>query len=72
MTSDQFLIYALIGIGALVIYFMLTQWVHQIHKRNRYLRAQMELLAKIAEKTGVEKNDIETILFVANRVETTL
>jgi hypothetical protein len=72
MTSDQFLIYSLIGIVALVIYYIITQWIHQIHKRNRYLKAQTELLAKIAEKQGVNKDEIEVILSVARRPDSIL
>jgi chromosome segregation and condensation protein ScpB len=70
--DSQLLTYAGIAIGALVLYYMITQWVHQIHKRNRYLKAQIELLCKIAEKQGVEKEEIEAIVSIAEKRENPL
>lgn len=65
MDSDQFFLYA--GIAALTIgiYYAITQWAHQIHKRNRYLEAQINLLAKIADKQGISKEEIDSIIQAA-------
>jgi hypothetical protein len=63
--EDQNIIYILAGALGLLLYYLLTQWAHQIHKRNRYLEAQIKLLSKIAEKSGVSTDDIEVINRVA-------
>jgi hypothetical protein len=63
--EDQNVIYIVAGALALLLYYILTQWAHQIHKRNRYLEAQIKLLSKIAEKSGVSTDDIEVINRVA-------
>jgi len=62
MESTQFFIYAGALIVALVLYYSITQWAHQIHKRNRYLQAQINLLSKIAEKQGVSVAEINEII----------
>lgn len=67
MTSNQFVIYALCAIVALALYYVLTQWVHQIHKRNRYMEAQINLLSKIAEKSGVNKDEVNNIIEKADK-----
>lgn len=53
------------AIAAVALYYAFTQWAHQIHKRNRYLEAQIKLLSKIAEMQGVKTDDIEVINRVA-------
>lgn len=60
--EDQTIIYLGAGILALVLYYIITQWAHQIHKRNRYLQAQINLLSKIAEKQGVSVAEINEII----------
>jgi chromosome segregation and condensation protein ScpB len=60
--SGELFYYIAVAIIGLMLYYILTQWVHQVQKRNRYARAQIELLAKIAERQGVSKDDIEGIL----------
>ena len=67
ITSDQFFIYLGIFGLALLLYYVITQWAHQINKRNRYLEAQIKLLSKIAEKSGVSIDDIEVINRVAEK-----
>lgn len=69
MEFGNVLMYAGYTLGSLIIYYMITQWVHQIQRRNRYLKAQIELLAKIAEKQGVAKDDIESILHASGKAE---
>lgn len=70
--DDQNVIYIGAGILALVLYYVITQWAHQIHKRNRYLEAQINLLAKIAEKQGVSKEDINKVMTTAEAKHQTL
>lgn len=70
MESSQFLLYAGAAIAGIFIYYLIIRWSHQIHKRNRYMKAQIELLAKIASKQGVSNDEIETIINVAERPET--
>lgn len=65
MFSENLPYYIAGAIISLMLYYMLTQWVHQIQKRNRYLKAQIDLLAKIAEQQGVAKDEIEGILSLA-------
>jgi hypothetical protein len=59
---DDFMIY----IGGSLVGLLLIGWywrvVHDIGKRNRYLKAQTTLLAKIAEKSGVAPDEIDGIL----------
>jgi hypothetical protein len=59
---DDFMIY----IGGSLVGLLLIGWywrvVHDIPKRNRYLKAQTTLLAKIAEKSGVAPDEIDGIL----------
>jgi chromosome segregation and condensation protein ScpB len=70
MESSQFFIYIGIAIASLFVYYLIVRWSHQIHKRNRYMKAQVELLAKIALKQGVNNDEIEAILNVSERPET--
>ena len=67
--SEQMLYYAAAAIISLVLYYALTQWVHQIQRRNRYLKAQIDLLSMIAEKQGVPQDNIEEILNKAEKKE---
>lgn len=60
--EDQTIIYIGAGILAIILYYIITQWAHQIHKRNRYLEAQIKLLSKIAEKQGVSMAEINKII----------
>lgn len=62
---DQNVIYIGAALVALLLYYMITRWAHEIHKRNRYLEAQIKLLSRIAEKQGVSADDIEVINRVA-------
>lgn len=66
MTSEQFFIYVGGAAIGLAILYAFIQFAHQIAKRNRYMEAQIKLLAKIAEKHGVSMDDIEVIQRVAN------
>lgn len=68
-SSEDFFIYlGVLGLS-IIVYYTFTQWVHQIQKRNRYLKAQIELLARIAERQGVPKEEIESVVFVAEKKE---
>ena len=70
--DDQNVIYIGAGLLALVLYYVVTQWAHQIHKRNRYLEAQIKLLSKIAEKQGVTPDEIDGITRTAQTPHQTL
>jgi hypothetical protein len=59
----------IIGILSICIYIIVVKYAHQIHKRNRYLRAQMQLLSRIAEKQGVSKDEIDSIVKHADTKE---
>lgn len=63
--EDQNVIYIGLAALALILYYVITRWAHEIHKRNRFMEAQIKLLSKIAEKSGVSKDDIEVINRVA-------
>lgn len=63
--EDQTMIYIGAGLLSLVLYYIITRWVHEIHKRNRYMEAQIKLLSKIAEKQGVSPDEIDGINSVA-------
>jgi chromosome segregation and condensation protein ScpB len=67
MNSEQSYYYILGGIIALGLYYVITQWAHQIAKRNRYLEAQINLLSKIAEKQGVSLEEINKIVGAAEK-----
>lgn len=47
-------------------YFTLNRWTHDIAKRNRYLEAQVRLLANMAKAQGVNEDVIKDILAKAN------
>jgi chromosome segregation and condensation protein ScpB len=66
MKSVDFVLYASAVIAGLLVYYFIVRFALDIPKRNRYHRAQLELLAKIAEKQGVSKDDIEVIVRVAD------
>lgn len=59
--EDQGMIYIGAGGLALVLYYVITRWAHEINKRNRLLEAQVKLLSKIAEKQGVSTDEINGI-----------
>ncbi|MDB5209229.1 MAG: hypothetical protein JWQ30_56 [Sediminibacterium sp.] len=40
---------------------LLTDWFHEIKKRNRYMEAQIRLLMQIAAKQGVDIDKIAEI-----------
>lgn len=40
---------------------LLTDWFHEIKKRNRYMEAQIRLLMHIAAKQGVDTDKIAEI-----------
>jgi hypothetical protein len=63
--EDQTIIYIGAGGIALILYYVITRWAHEIQKRNRYQEAQIKLLSMIAEKSGVSKDEIEVINRVA-------
>lgn len=60
----------LIGIGAfliiLILYIVLTRYVHAIEHRKANEYAQTKLLVEIARKFNVEETTISGILFAAN------
>jgi hypothetical protein len=63
--QDQNVILICAGALALLLYYVITRWAHEVSKRNRYLEAQIKLLSKIAEKSGVSAEEINVILRVA-------
>lgn len=44
----------------------LTDWFHEIKKRNRYMEAQIRLLMHIASKHGVDADKIAEIVAEAD------
>lgn len=62
ITSTDFVIYSGVAIAAIIFQYYLLRWIFAIARRNRYMKAQTELLAKIAEKHGVEKEIIAGIV----------
>jgi hypothetical protein len=55
----------IIGIGAIIsviIYYLVTQWAHEVDARKHHMALQTEFLAKIAERQGVERNEIDRLL----------
>jgi hypothetical protein len=59
-------------IGSIVIFIILlllgkwiTEWWHQIEKRNRYMEAELKLLMHIAAKQGVDKDIVSEIMAIA-------
>jgi len=67
--EDQHFYYALAVGVAIILYYIVSRWAHDIPKRNRYLQAQIKLLAKIAKEQGVPDSDIRKILNEAGRTE---
>lgn len=61
---------AFILLSAIVIGYFLTQWYHKIDKRIRIQQAQMYILTKMAEKQGVEAEDILNAMNHANGHDT--
>lgn len=45
-----------------IIYYLVTQWAHDTDARRHHMALQTEFLAKIAERQGVAKNDIDRLL----------
>lgn len=62
MTSTDFMIYSVIAIAGILLQYYILRWTFSVAKRNRHLKAQTELLAKIAEKQGSPKEETENIL----------
>jgi chromosome segregation and condensation protein ScpB len=62
--------YALPVIIVIVVLILLgkwiTEWYHEIKKRNRYMEAQIKLLMEIAAKQGVNQETIAEIRAYAN------
>lgn len=67
MDSEQLLPYIIAAIIGILFGAWVTRMIFSISRRIRYQEAQMKLLAKIAEKSGVSKDEIEVILRVADR-----
>lgn len=63
--EDQTIIYIGAAGLALILYYVITRWAHEITKRNRYMEAQIKLLSKIAAKHGVSSDEIDVIIRVA-------
>lgn len=54
-----------IGIGfivSIIIYYLVTQWAHEVDARKHHMALQTEFLAKIAERQGVARNEIDALL----------
>lgn len=52
-------------VGGIAIIFLgrvLTNWYHEIEKRNRYMEAQIKLLMHIAAANGVDKDKVAEII----------
>jgi hypothetical protein len=45
-----------------IFYYLISQWAHEVKSRNHHLNTQSKLLSMIAEKQGVARKDIETLM----------
>lgn len=45
-----------------IVYYLIAQSAHEVDTRNHHLNLQTQFLAKMAEKQGVAKNEIEALL----------
>lgn len=71
MDPMLFLFLLLVSIGIfLAAAYYLTQWVHQIEKRNRYMSAQLRVLAEIALANNVPTETVNTIMDHARVMQT--
>ena len=67
MDFQALLPYIIGGLAGILIGAWITRMIFSIPKQLRLQEAQTQLLAKIAEKQGVPKNEIDVILRVAER-----
>jgi hypothetical protein len=65
ITSEGFLLYAVIVIASFVAMYFIVQWFWGIGFRNRMMKAQVQLLEEIARKQGVDNETIEYIIIEA-------
>jgi chromosome segregation and condensation protein ScpB len=66
MQGENYLIYIGIAIISFIIYVWITRVIHKVKYRNDLLKAQLQLLARIAERQGVPQEEIDEIV---NQVE---
>jgi len=59
---SDILLYSAIVIASIIGPYFLYRWIFNIPQRTKYAKAQMELLAKMAEKQGVSKEEIDEIV----------
>ena len=64
MTDSQmyFLLFVLFVVVGIIIGKYLTEYYHEINKRNKYQHTQMRLLFEIAKKLGVDESKLNGIL----------
>ena len=67
MTSDQFIAWSVGVIVGLAIFYFFARFVFDIDKRNRLLKAQVDLLGRIAKRHGAPHDEIDTIVRNANK-----
>lgn len=62
MNPFEIAIYGIAFLIAVIIYYLVGQWTHEVGHRNHQMEIQAKLLSLIAEKNGVDKKAIEGIL----------
>ncbi len=54
--------YLMIVIVAILVGKVITEWYHDIKKRNRYMETQIRLLSQIAAASGVSEDKVAEIV----------
>ena len=63
MTSMFLLLYISVWVLSMAVIFIVCRWVFAVDKKLRNQRTQIELLAVIASKLGVDNTDIAKIVY---------
>lgn len=66
MTSVDFMLIGTGAIIAILISYVFYRYTFDVSIRTRHIKAQTELLGKIAQKHGVGQDEVETIIRNAN------
>lgn len=61
------LAYLFVAVFSIVIGKLVYNWYAEIEKRNRYMEAQIKLLAQIASANGINQDKIAEILVEATK-----
>lgn len=66
MLSSEFFYYAGFVLAGIVIMYFILRWTFDVPMRTRHIKAQTELLSKIAIRQGMGMDEAETIVNNAN------